>query len=357
MGNTFGNIFRLTTFGESHGPAMGGIIDGVPAGVELDLNALQHVVDRRRPGQSSVVSQRHEDDKVEVLSGIFEGKTLGTPIGFVVRNHDARSQDYDHLREVYRPSHADYAWQAKYGIRDHRGGGRASARETVSRVVAGGIAMQVLEQLGIQVLAYTTQIGGVRLQPGAALDWNATWSSAVRCPDAATARQMQHAIDEASGQGDTLGGVVCCAIMGVPPGLGEPVFGKLNAALAQAMMSIPAAKSFDMGAGRMLATMLGSETLDTMHAMDGGLVYEHNFSGGIQGGISNGNNIFLEVGFKPVPTLMRDTRTIDSRGQTVTLHPRGRHDVCVVPRAVSVVQAMAAMVVLDYYLLAKTNHL
>ena len=336
---------------------MGGIIDGVPAGVDLDLKALQRVVDRRRPGQSSSSSQRHEADEVEVLSGIFEGKTLGTPIGFVVRNHDARSQDYDHLREVYRPSHADYAWQAKYGIRDHRGGGRASARETVSRVVAGGIALQALEQLGIQVLAYTSQIGGVRLQPGAALDWNETWNSAVRCPDAATARQMQQAIDEACGRGDTLGGVVCCAIMGVPPGLGEPVFGKLNAALAQSMMSIPAAKSFDMGAGRMLATMLGSEALDTMHVMDGGLVYEHNFSGGIQGGISNGNNIFLEVGFKPVPTLMRDIRTIDSRGETVTLHPRGRHDVCVVPRAVSVVQAMAAMVVLDFYLLAKTNHL
>ncbi len=357
MGNTFGNIFRLTSFGESHGPAMGGIVDGMPAGIKIDLDRLQRDVDRRRPGQSQAVSQRDEPDRVEVLSGIFEQMTLGTPIGFVVRNSDARSGDYDHLRDIYRPSHADYTWQAKYGLRDHRGGGRASARETVSRVVAGALAMQALEQLGIQVLAYTTQIGDVKLQPGAQLDWNRTWSNPVRCPDEATAQQMLSLIDNARAQGDTLGGMVCCAVMGVKPGLGEPVFNKLNAALAAAMMSIPAAKSFDMGAGRMLATMRGSQTLDTMRAVDGGLVYEHNFSGGVQGGISNGNHIFMEVGFKPAPTLMRDVETIDTRGARVTLHPRGRHDVCVVPRAVPVVQAMAAMVVLDHYLLAKTNHL
>ncbi|MBQ9218247.1 MAG: chorismate synthase [Muribaculaceae bacterium] len=357
MGNTFGNIFKLTSFGESHGPAMGGVVDGMPAGIKIDCDKVQRIVDLRRPGQSQVVTQRDEPDRVELLSGIFEGMSLGTPIGFVVRNRDARSSDYDHMRDIYRPSHADYAWQAKYGIRDHRGGGRASARETVSRVVAGALAMQVLEQMGIQVLAYTTQIGNVVLQPGSSLDWNKTWNNAVRCPDETIARCMQQALDEARALGDTLGGKVCCAIFGVKPGLGEPVFNKLNAALAQAMMSIPAAKSFDMGAGRALTSMRGSETLDTMHALDGGLVYEHNFSGGIQGGISNGNNIFMEVGFKPVPTLMRNIDTIDTRGNTVTFNPGGRHDVCVVPRAVSVVQAMAAMVLLDHYLLAKTNHL
>ena len=336
---------------------MGGVIDGMPAGLEVDLQLGQHMVDLRRPGQSSAVSQRDEADKVEVLSGIFEGRTLGTPIGFVVRNHDARSEDYEHLRDVYRPSHADYAWQAKYGLRDHRGGGRASARETVSRVVAGAFAQQALGQLGMQVLAYTTHIGQVGLSPGAELDWNETWRNAVRCPDPTIAQRMEDAIDQARAEGDTLGGMVCCAVMGVPPGLGEPVFGKLNASLAQAMMSIPAAKSFDMGAGRSLTTMNGSETLDTMHAVDGGLVYEHNFSGGIQGGISNGNNIFMEVGFKPVATVMQDISTIDIHGNPVTIHPRGRHDVCVVPRAVPVVQAMAAMVMLDHYLLSKTNHL
>jgi len=336
---------------------MGGIIDGMPAGLEVDLQLVQHMVDLRRPGQSSAVSQRDEADMVEVLSGIFEGRTLGTPIGFVVRNHDARSEDYEHLRDVYRPSHADYAWQAKYGLRDHRGGGRASARETVSRVVAGAFAQQALGQLGMQVLAYTTHIGQVGLSPGAELDWNETWRNAVRCPDPTIAQRMEDAIDQARAEGDTLGGMVCCAVMGVPPGLGEPVFGKLNASLAQAMMSIPAAKSFDMGAGRSLTTMLGSDTLDTMHAVDGGLVYEHNFSGGIQGGISNGNNIFMEVGFKPVATVMQDISTIDIHGNPVTIHPRGRHDVCVVPRAVPVVQAMAAMVMLDHYLLSKTNHL
>ena len=357
MSNTFGNIFRLTSFGESHGPAMGGVIDGMPAGLEVDLQLVQHMVDLRRPGQSSAVSQRDEADKVEVLSGIFEGRTLGTPIGFVVRNHDARSEDYEHLRDVYRPSHADYAWQAKYGLRDHRGGGRASARETVSRVVAGAFAQQALGQLGMQVLAYTTHIGQVGLSPGAELNWNETWRNAVRCPDPTIAQRMEDAIDQARAEGDTLGGMVCCAVMGVPPGLGEPVFGKLNASLAQAMMSIPAAKSFDMGAGRSLTTMHGSEMLDTMHAVDGGLVYEHNFSGGIQGGISNGNNIFMEVGFKPVATVMQDISTIDIHGNPVTIHPRGRHDVCVVPRAVPVVQAMAAMVMLDHYLLSKTNHL
>ena len=324
-GNTFGNIYRLTSFGESHGPAMGGIIDGMPAGIDINLDEVQRVVDRRRPGQTEGASTRQEKDRVEVLSGIFEGKTLGTPIGFVVRNEDCRSEDYDHLKDVYRPSHADYTWQMKYGIRDHRGGGRASARETLCRVVAGAFAMQALKTLGIDVVA--------------------------------DAKPMDEDINRAKAMGDTVGGCVSCCITGVPAGLGEPVFGKLNAALAAAMMSIPAAKSFDMGAGRALTTMRGSESLDTMRMVDGKVHFEHNFSGGIQGGISNGNDIFFEVGFKPIATLMRDIPSIDSQGREVTIHPRGRHDVSAVPRAVPVVQAMAAIVILDNYLLNKATHL
>ena len=323
--NTFGNIFRLTSFGESHGPAMGGVIDGMPAGIDIDLDEVQRVVDRRRPGQTEGASTRQEKDRVEVLSGIFEGKTLGTPIGFVVRNEDCRSEDYDHLRDVYRPSHADYTWQMKYGIRDHRGGGRASARETLCRVVAGAFAMQALNTLGIDVVA--------------------------------SAKPMDEEINRAKAMGDTVGGCVSCSITGVPAGLGEPVFGKLNAELAAAMMSIPAAKSFDMGAGRALTTMRGSESLDTMCMVDGKVHFKHNFSGGIQGGISNGNDIYFEVGFKPIATLMRDIPTIDSQGREVTIHPRGRHDVSALPRAVPVVQAMAAIVILDNYLLNKATHL
>ena len=260
-----------------------------------------------------------------MLSGIFEGKTLGTPIGFVVRNEDCRSEDYDHLRDVYRPSHADYTWQMKYGIRDHRGGGRASARETLSRVVAGAFAMQALKLLGINIIA--------------------------------TARQADDELEHAREQGDTLGGAISCTITGVPAGLGEPVFGKLSSALAAAMMSIPAAKSFDMGAGRALTTMRGSESLDTMRMVDGKVHFDHNYSGGVQGGISNGNDIYFEVGFKPIATLMRDIPAMDSQGSAVTIHPRGRHDVSAVPRAAPVVQAMAAHVILDHYLLNKTTHL
>ena len=324
-GNTFGNIFRLTSFGESHGPAMGGVIDGMPAGIDIDMDEVQRVVDRRRPGQTEGASTRQEKDRVEVLSGIFGGKTLGTPIGFVVRNEDCRSEDYEHLKNVYRPSHADYAWQMKYGICDHRGGGRASARETLCRVVAGAFAMQALKTQGIDVVA--------------------------------DAKPMDEEINQAKAMGDTVGGCVSCCITGVPAGLGEPVFGKLNAELAAAMMSIPAAKSFDMGAGRTLTTMRGSESLDTMRMVDGKVHFDHNFSGGIQGGISNGNDIYFEVGFKPIATLMRDIPSIDTQGREVTIHPRGRHDVSAVPRAVPVVQAMAAIVILDNYLLNKTTHL
>lgn len=324
-GNTFGNIYRLTSFGESHGSAMGGIIDGMPAGIDIDLDVVQRVVDRRRPGQTEGASARQEMDRVEVLSGIFNGKTLGTPIGFVVRNEDCRSEDYDQLKDVFRPSHADYTWQMKYGVRDHRGGGRASARETLCRVVAGAFAMQALKTIGIEVIA--------------------------------AARQMEEQIKQVKAEGDTVGGCVSCSITGVPVGLGEPVFGKLNAQLAAAMMSIPAAKSFDMGAGRALTSMRGSESLDTMRMVDGEVRFERNFSGGIQGGISNGNEIYFEVGFKPIATLMRDIPSIDTQGREVTIHPRGRHDVSAVPRAVPVVQAMAAIVILDNYLLNKTTHL
>ena len=304
---------------------MGGIIDGMPAGIGINLDEVQRMVDRRRPGLTRGSSTRQEKDRVEVLSGIFEGKTLGTPIGFVVRNEDCRSEDYDHLRDVYRPSHADYTWQMKYGIRDHRGGGRASARETLSRVVAGAFAMQALRLLGIDIIA--------------------------------TARQADEELEHAREQGDTLGGAISCTITGVPAGLGEPVFGKLSSALAAAMMSIPAAKSFDMGAGRTLTTMRGSESLDTMRMVDGKVHFDHNYSGGVQGGISNGNDIYFEVGFKPIATLMRDIPAMDSQGRAVTIHPRGRHDVSAVPRAVPVVQAMAAHVILDHYLLNKTTHL
>lgn len=304
---------------------MGGVIDGMPAGIGINLDEVQRMVDRRRPGLTRGSSTRQEKDRVEVLSGIFEGKTLGTPIGFVVRNEDCRSEDYDHLRDVYRPSHADYTWQMKYGIRDHRGGGRASARETLSRVVAGAFAMQALRLLGIDIIA--------------------------------TPRQTDDELEQARAQGDTLGGAISCTITGVPAGLGEPVFGKLSSALAAAMMSIPAAKSFDMGAGRALTTMRGSESLDTMRMVDGKVHFDHNYSGGVQGGISNGNDIYFEVGFKPIATLMRDIPAMDSQGSAVTIHPCGRHDVSAVPRAVPVVQAMAAHVILDDYLLNKTTHL
>lgn len=358
MGNTFGTLFRLTSFGESHGPAMGGIIDGMPARINIDINEIQAVVNRRRPGKSPLGSMRKEEDMVEILSGIFEGKTLGTSIGFIVRNHDQHIQDYDKLRDVYRQSHADYTYQAKYGIRDYRGGGRASARETVSRVVTGAFAMQALCQLGISVMAYSSQIGNVKFDSlEEELDMARVWNNDARCPNAHVAQRMEDAINEAREQGDTLGGVVRCVIKGAPAGLGEPVFGKLSASLGAAMLSIPAAKSFDIGAGRELASMRGSQSLDTVRMSNGQMNYDHNFSGGIQGGISNGNDICFEVGFKPIATLMRDIPCIKQDGAPATLHPGGRHDVCAVPRAVSVVQAMAAMVVLDHYLLNQTTSL
>lgn len=323
--NTIGKILTLTTFGESHGPAMGGVLDGVPAGVDIDLEALQRFVDRRRTGQTVGASSRGEQDRVEVLSGIWQGKTLGTPIGFIVRNTDARSEDYEPLARCFRPNHADYTWQVKYGIRDPRGGGRASARETVARVVAGGIAMQVLGRLGITIEAV------------------------ARAADAATLQRVM-------ADGDTLGGIIECVVHGAPAGLGEPVYGKLHAQLAAAMMSIPSVHGFEYGDGFEMAAKRGSEVMDAFEkCADGSIGTVTNHSGGIQGGISNGEDIVMRVAFKPVPTLMRDIPTVDLDGNPVTLPPRGRHDVCVVPRAVPVVEAMAALVILDNYLIKKTN--
>ena len=336
--NTIGKILTLTTFGESHGPAMGGVLDGMPAGVKIDMEALQRFVDRRRTGQTTGSSSRDEKDRVEVLSGIWQGETLGTPIGFVVRNTDAHSEDYKELTSVYRPNHADFTWQAKYGIRDPRGGGRASARETVARVVAGGIAIQALATLGITIEASISSLGHHS-------------RDAKSC---VSTEELERVIAE----GDTLGGIVSCTVKGVPAGLGEPVFGKLHAQLAAAMMSIPSVHGFEYGDGFALATKRGSEVMDVFEKRpDGSIGTMTNHSGGIQGGISNGEDIVMRIAFKPVPTLMRPIDTVDHDGNAVTLQPRGRHDVCVVPRALPIVEAMAALVILDAYLLKKTNRL
>ena len=346
--NTIGKILTLTTFGESHGPAMGGVLDGMPAGVKIDLEALQRFVDRRRTGQTTGSSSRDEKDRVEVLSGIWQGETLGTPIGFVVRNTDARSDDYKELASVYRPNHADFTWQAKYGIRDPRGGGRASARETVARVVAGGIALQALATLGITIEASISSLGHHSRDAK---------SCVSACRDAKSCDPTDE-LERVIAEGDTLGGIVSCTVKGVPAGLGEPVFGKLHAQLAAAMMSIPSVHGFEYGDGFALATKRGSEVMDVFEKRpDGSIGTVTNHSGGIQGGISNGEDIVMRIAFKPVPTLMRPIDTVDHDGNAVTLQPRGRHDVCVVPRALPIVEAMAALVILDAYLLKKTNRL
>lgn len=357
MSNTFGNILRLTTFGESHGVAIGGVLDGMPAGVAIDMDEVQRVVDRRRPGQSAMTTSRSEDDRVEILSGIFEGVTLGTPIGFVIHNKDHHSADYSEIKECYRPSHADYTYDAKYGIRDYRGGGRSSARETAARVVGGAIAMQALKQLGITVTAYTSQIGTVLLDASKKVDLSIIDSNVVRCPNAETAALMEAEVLAARAAGDSLGGCVSCVVNGVPAGLGEPVFGKLHAQLGAAMLGINAAKGFEYGDGFAFAGARGSEVMDRFASCDGTVTTLDNHSGGIQGGISNGAPITFRVAFKPVATLMRDIETIDRNGNPVTLHPHGRHDPCVVPRAVPIVEAMAALVMLDNVLMARTSRL
>ena len=352
--NTFGEIFRLTTFGESHGPAIGGVIDGMPAGISIDLGVVQHELDRRRPGQSALTTPRKESDRVEILSGLFEGKTTGTPIGFVIRNENQHSGDYDNLRDVFRPSHADYTYYNKYGIRDHRGGGRASARETAARCVAGAFAKIALQAYGIDVKAYTSQVGGIAL-PGTYKDYdlNAIESNAVRCPDPATAEKMADLIKSVKAEGDTIGGIITGVITGVPVGVGEPVFGKLHATLGAAMLSINAAKGFDYGSGFEGVAQRGSEQNDLFVTDNEGHVHTlTNNSGGIQGGISNGEDIYFRVAFKPVATLLREQPTIDKDGNAATIKARGRHDACVLPRAVPVVESMAAMTLLNYLLIA-----
>ncbi len=347
--NTFGKKLRLTTFGESHGVAIGGILDGVPAGIELDIKVIQKELDRRRPGQSKLSTQRKEPDEVEVLSGVFEGKTTGMPIGFMIKNTDQKSKDYSHLKDVYRPSHADFVYDKKYGYRDYRGGGRSSARETANWVVAGAIARQVIPE--IEINAFTSTVGDVTIdKPYQALDFSKTESNQVRCPDQGTAKKMEALIEKIRKEGDTIGGKITCVVKNVPIGLGEPVFDKLHAALGKAMLSINAVKAFEYGTGFCAADMRGSEHNDLFNP-DGSTIT--NMSGGIQGGISNGMDIYFRVGFKPVATLMQDQKSMDKAGNEVVVKGKGRHDTCVVPRAVPVVEAMAALVLADFWLMQK----
>lgn len=354
--NTFGNLYRLTSFGESHGLGIGGVIDGCPSGIKLDLDFIQRELDRRRPGQSQITTARKEEDKVELLSGVFEGLSTGTPIGFFVRNSDQHSSDYNSMKDLYRPSHADYTYDIKYGIRDYRGGGRASARETISRCVGGAVAKLCLRKKGITITAYTSQVGNIRLEDSYRdYDLSTIEDNPVRCPDQSKAAEMETLIREVKSKGDTIGGVVTCVISGVPAGLGEPVFGKLHAALAGAMMSINAAKGFDYGDGFDAPLYRGSEHNDRFFNDHGEISTRTNYSGGIQGGISNGQDIYFRVAFKSVATLLMDQETTDKNGDDTIFRARGRHDPCVVPRAVPIVEAMASMVVLDYYLLRKTQ--
>ncbi|NLU28403.1 MAG: chorismate synthase [Bacteroidales bacterium] len=351
--NTFGNIFRLTSFGESHGEAVGGVIDGCPPGIEMDMEFVQNELDRRRPGQSRITTPRVEPDKVTFLSGIFEGKTTGTSIGFIIKNENQHSADYNNLKDVYRPSHADYTYFQKYGIRDHRGGGRSSARETVARVVAGAVAKLYLKQVGVSVTAYTSQVGEIKLDNNyKQYDLATIEDTPVRCPDAGKANEMINLIKEVQYKGDTIGGVVTCVIQGTPVGLGEPVFGKLHAALGSAMLSINAVKGFEYGHGFDVSHR-GSEMNDSFFNDNGKISTRTNHSGGIQAGISNGQDIYFRVAFKPVSTILMEQQTVDVHGNDTTIKARGRHDACVLPRAVPIVEAMAAMVILDYYLLAK----
>ena len=354
--NSIGNILRLTTFGESHGVAIGGVLDGYPAGVLIDEEFVRSEMRRRRPGQSAITTSRNEADEVQFLSGVFEGRSTGTPIAFTIVNNNNRSTDYDNLREAFRPSHADYVYDRKYGVRDHRGGGRSSARETAVRVCAGALAKLALKQLGIDVAAYTSQVGEIVLAADyTAYDLSQAESNPVRCPDAEIAAAMEQLILDVKRDGDTIGGVVTCVVKGVPVGLGEPLYGKLSASLASAMLSINAAKGFDYGNGFAAATGRGSQQNDIFYNNGDGVATRTNNSGGIQGGISNGNDIYFRVAFKPVATVLMEQPTVAKDGTETTLLSRGRHDPCVVPRAVPVVEAMAALVVLDHYLLDRAR--
>ncbi|WP_291103862.1 MULTISPECIES: chorismate synthase [unclassified Flavobacterium] len=349
-GNSYGTLFRITTFGESHGEALGGIIDGCPSGIELDLEAIQFEMSRRKPGQSAIVTQRKEPDDVQFLSGIFEGKTTGTPIGFIIPNTNQKSDDYSHIKDNYRPSHADYVYEKKYGVRDYRGGGRSSARETASRVVAGAIAKQMLPS--IKINAYVSSVGPIFLEkPYQMLDFSKTENNPVRCPDEESAIIMEEYIRDIRKQGDTVGGTITCVIQNVPIGLGEPVFDKLHAELGKAMLSINAVKGFEFGSGFCGSQMKGSEHND-LYNPDGST--KTNLSGGIQGGISNGMDIYFRVAFKPVATIMQKQESLDNKGNITEMTGKGRHDPCVVPRAVPIVEAMAAIVLADFYLINKT---
>jgi len=356
--NTFGTLFRITTFGESHGAAIGGVVDGMPAGIDIDLDFLQSELDRRRPGQSQLTTARKEADKVEILSGVFEGKSTGCPIGFIVRNENQHSQDYENLRNIFRPSHADFTYNNKYGVRDHRGGGRSSARETISRVVAGAFAKMALHQLGISITAWTKQVGNIAVTtPYQQLDFSQIEQNDVRCPDAEVAKEMAALILEVKGEGDTIGGIIECVIKGCPVGLGEPAFGKLHAQLGSAMLSINAVKGFEYGEGFAGVTTRGSEQNDIFVPGEDGITTRTNHSGGIQGGISNGQDIVFRVAFKPVATLLREQETVDLEGNPTIVKARGRHDACVLPRAVPIVEAMAAITILDAYLQNKATRL
>jgi chorismate synthase len=351
--NTFGHIFRLTTFGESHGEAIGGVIDGMPPGIDIDMAFIQRELNRRRPGQSKITTSRQEPDQVELLSGVFEGKSTGCPIGFIVRNQNQHSQDYENMRNVFRPSHADFTYQQKYGIRDHRGGGRSSARITISRCVGGALAKLALKQKGISIQAYTSQVGDIALERDYhRYDLALTETNAVRCPDLEKAAQMEELITRVKAEGDTIGGVITCVIKGCPAGLGEPEFDKLHVTLGAAMLSINAVKGFEYGEGFAGVTARGSEQNDVfLPPYDTAT----NHSGGVQGGISNGQDIYFRVAFKPVATLLKEQKTVDLEGNPTTLTAKGRHDPCVLPRAVPIVEAMAAMTILDHFLLSKVQ--
>ena len=358
MSNTFGNVFKISSFGESHGPAVGVVIDGCPAGLEIDEEKIHLDLQRRKPGQSKITTSRNESEEFEILSGVFEGKSTGAPICLVIRNQDAKSKDYSHIAEKYRPSHADFTYQEKYGIRDYRGGGRSSARVTAGWVAAGAIAKMLLSQMGITCKAYVDQVGSVRLHEEVAFDKiDKAEENIVRCPDQAKAEEMIELIQSVKKDGDTIGGTIKGVINGVPAGLGEPLFDKLHASLGKAMLNINAVKGFEYGSGFNGVEMRGSEHNDAFVSEDGKVKTTTNFSGGVQGGISNGADINFRVAFKPVATIMIDQDSVDQEGEATTVKGKGRHDPCVVPRAVPIVEAMAALVIADFYLMAKSNNL
>ncbi len=358
MFNSYGNIIRLTTFGESHGKAIGGVLDGFPSGVRIDMNYIASEMKKRRPGQSEITSQRDENDDVEFLSGIFEGKTTGCPIAFVVWNKGQKPEDYDDMKNVFRPSHADYTYQLKYGIRDYRGGGRASARETVARVVAGALCKLALRAIGINIRAYTSQVGPIKIgKKYHELDLEEADNNVIRCPDAEKAKEMIDFIKQVKDEGDSIGGVVSCVIKGCPIGLGEPVFCKLHAALGNAMLSINAAKGFEYGNGFEELELKGSEQNDMFYNQGGSITTKSNHSGGIQGGISNGQDIYFNVAFKAPASISKQQDSVDLSGQEKTIKIHGRHDPCILPRAAAVVESMAAITLLDFYLLDKTRQM